>query len=407
MTGSWSLSGVARPTPAAPSAQIWVGGSSLPSSRKHGDRKAKFHFMYRPALLTLQAGLHSAGITASINYDLRLLRPALKGISPADLFIWVGVLDLDDTGAFALHNLTVRGVLTVYYSTEADAWHSCAEKQKLIVREVWEYSRSNTLCCNGVYRKPWRFVPPGFIPGGQLARPAAEQQLVFIGNTRAYDKRQRCLEQIDLGLKLTRASRALPHIAARCESSYCALPDCGNYSCPLRISSTAHSNLSWSLELQRTSTFLNLHKACNYSAAHTAACETFRFASLLSAGAAIVSEHCHSADEADYEGLVNFAPVADLAAAATASWRDHARGATSVHERAALFAKRFSPAAIFERAGITAMLAAHQAHRREAPANVDEDVGFSGPRYQALLRELRARVHTPVRAAERGWCRKS
>ena len=81
--------------------------------------------------------------------------------------------------------------------------------------------------------------------------------------------------------------------------------------------------------------------------------------------------------------------------------------ATSVHERAALFAKRFSPAAIFERAGITAMLAAHQAHRREAPANVDEDVGFSGPRYQALLRELRARVHTPVRAAERGWCRKS
>ena len=403
MTGSLSLSGVIRPTPAALSAQIWVGEGS-----RRGNRKAVSHFMYRPALLTLQAGLLSAGITASINYDLRLLRPALKAISPADLFIWMGALDLDAIGAFALHNLTVRGVLTVYYSTEADAWHSCAQKQKLVVREVWEYSRSNTLCCNGVYRKPWRFVPPGFIPGGQLAQPSAEQQLVFIGsNSRWYDMRQRCLGQIDIGLKLTRASGALPHMTASCESSFCALPDCGNYSCPLRVSNTAHSDLSWKLELQRTSTFLNLHKACNDSAVYTAACETFRFAPLLSAGAAIVSEHCHSADEADYEGLVNFAPVADLAAAATASWRDHARGATSVHERSALFAERFSPAAIFERAGITAMLAAHQAHRREAPANFFKDVGFSGPRYEALLRKLRARVLTPVRGAERGWCRKS
>ena len=120
-------------------------------------------------------------------------------------------------------------------------------------------------------------------------------------------------------------------------------------------------NGGWDYELNRSSTFLNVHKACAInSSTSAAACESFRLAPLLSAGAIVFSEHCHRDDEHEYAGLVHFAPVPELGPAVVATWQHEAPGGLilGASERAALFARRFAPAVIFERAGVTDLLAA-------------------------------------------------
>ncbi len=123
--------------------------------------------------------------------------------------------------------------------------------------------------------------------------------------------------------------------------------------------------------MARHSTYLNLHKACGWatSVGHehepsegpTAGCESFRLSELLASGANVFSEHCYPADEKEYEGLVQFLPIEAIAPAVFATWQqDPAAERARAIERRRLFAKRFDPAAIFERAGLANALASHR-----------------------------------------------
>ena len=123
--------------------------------------------------------------------------------------------------------------------------------------------------------------------------------------------------------------------------------------------------------MARHSTYLNLHKACGWAASvghehepsegPTAGCESFRLSELLASGANVFSEHCYPADEKEYEGLVQFLPIEAIAPAVFATWQqDPAAERARAIERRRLFAKRFDPAAIFERAGLANALASHR-----------------------------------------------
>ena len=79
--------------------------------------------------------------------------------------------------------------------------------------------------------------------------------------------------------------------------------------------------------------------------------EAVRFAVLLAVGARVVSEHANPADEREFEGLVEFVPLAELAQATTRALAAEAGSAAAQaqSDRIAIFRERFAPRAIFER----------------------------------------------------------
>ena len=112
--------------------------------------------------------------------------------------------------------------------------------------------------------------------------------------------------------------------------------------------------------------FINLHSTCDVReklAWEVQPCEAFRFAELLSVGAAVVSQHCGAIDEAEYEGLVQFAAYPDELEAVA---RRITREGSPLGSRAALearFAERFDPGRLLQRAGVDALLASLQLAR--------------------------------------------
>ena len=98
----------------------------------------------------------------------------LEDLGPGDVFIFVGVASLDPFKRRP-KALTDKGVLTGFYSTEADFAHKCSLKQSIHVREVWEYNQSNVLCCQSFSRRPWRYGRPGYIQGYRWLRPLQQQ----------------------------------------------------------------------------------------------------------------------------------------------------------------------------------------------------------------------------------------
>ena len=335
----------------SPSAHIWISND------------ARMQFYYRPALLTIHAGLLSANLTAQVT---SWQWPILDDLGPGDFFAFIGVSGIEQMKRH-LKTLTSHGVYTVFYSTEADFAVSCGVKQSYHVREVWEYTQSNVLCCSGASRRTYRYVPPGYIPRSVLSSSSAKaKQLSFVGSANVhYDKRRRCLRNIARGLMtLSPNPNVNESRVAYCEDKVCLPGDCAKV-CALRIRSMLTNDVRLDNELKGTASFLNVHKACHANAtASVAACESFRFAPLLSAGAQIFSEHCHPADEEEYRGLIHFASPDDLPKAVIASWQADEGARTSAHRRAELFKQRFDPIAIFQRAGITAALRANVAHWR-------------------------------------------
>ena len=114
--------------------------------------------MMQPAVQTIRAGLEANNFMTILgNGPIELLHSnVLSTYGPGDVFVWAGVSNLewtfakDDPRMFvrdAMRNLTAKGVLTVFYSTESYLHMSCDEKRALPVREIWEYTRTNVLCC--------------------------------------------------------------------------------------------------------------------------------------------------------------------------------------------------------------------------------------------------------------------
>jgi hypothetical protein len=104
-----------------------------------------------------------------------------------------------------LRSLTIRNVLTVFYSTEAFQHHSCDRKRLVPVREIWEYTAVNVVCCpddpSGIRV---RHVPPGYsvraagrpLAASEVTSPAL-RTLAFLGSvSRVYDMRMSCAKHI-------------------------------------------------------------------------------------------------------------------------------------------------------------------------------------------------------------------
>ena len=383
---------------APPRALVWSSvraSNSSNSSRPQSLSERFIAFMFQPAVRTVTEGLQASGFETIQGSGLGELRESgyrrlIEGLGAGDVFVWIGTANMEPVNfrrvESMLRSLTIRNVLTVFYSTEAFQHHSCDRKRLVPVREIWEYTAVNVVCCpddpSGIRV---RYVPPGYsvraagrpLAASEVTSPAI-RTLAFLGSvTRLYDMRTSCAKHIVRGLVDRLGTRASPSgsppLPSRCIDSLCNPRWCGaaHASCPFRSIKSADSDETWSATMARHSTYLNLHKACGWAASvghehepsdgPTAGCESFRLAELLASGANVFSEHCYPADEKEYEGLVQFLPIEAIAPAVFATWQqDPAAERARAIERRRLFAKRFAPAAIFERAGLATALASHR-----------------------------------------------
>jgi len=341
-------------------------------------------------------GLEANGFATTVGKGpLELFQSGLLDtLGAGDVFVWVGVANFEWKWSStdkhfwpqdALRNLTAKGVLTVFYSTESYISMPCTEKRMLPVREIWEYTQSNVLCCpDDPSAARVRYVPPGYVPRPVLAGSSSTvatstkpPRLVFFGSASGwYWLRNKCLSRVTSGLAASWAAEDAPSLRAaqalshRCLTSGCQ--SCNSSHCPVITQHGIGNDQAWDRVVATQRYHLNVHKACEWGLAESeptvsnSSCESFRLAALLSAGAEVFSERCHAADEKEYEGFVRFLPIPEMAAAVMGSWRaaqPSGPGVPSSRERADQFARRFAPAAIFERAGLPAVLAAHREAR--------------------------------------------
>jgi len=272
----------------------------------------------------------TANIAADANPSI--WRPIVPPLGRGDVFVWVGVLDAARMAA-QMRAMRTRGVFTIYYSSDAGVT-SCVLKAKLgdAVSEVWEYSRANLLLCNT--SQPVRYVPPGHLPGMQLANiTGSAPVLVFAGHIRSNPERRAVFANVSTELKRLVGLNA--QIINR---------------------ENLWADVSWNRMFASAGYFANLHKVGDdYRNLHKMNCEAFRFATLLSAGAHVISLRCRAEDEAEYEGLVDFVNYPSDVAAAFGAAYTHRRDEEALARRDA-FAARFAPEVLFRRAGVPALL---------------------------------------------------
>lgn len=290
-------------------------------------------YMYTPIVRTLETGfvLGNASVTtASVSIEgMMVARQLIDWLHRGDMFIWVGI----GSQRLPWTILRRRGVHTVHYKTEPSSDRvEC--RYNAAVQENWEYTLVNTetwtrACANDTRAPRSRYVPPGAYadaPSRQVSRPEAEPELLFFGNVKEggrHGARSRCFAEISTELP----GRVSWLYSAFSESAF--------------LGRLAIANA--------TSLCLNLHKACGR---REAALEAVRIAQMASAGCSVLSERAHPRDEAEYAGVVHFADnvsAAFLHWATQTSEAQRAEGITSALKR---FRERFSPAAIFERAGL-------------------------------------------------------
>ena len=420
--------------------------TEIPAGRlpRQPDWSRLVYFMMQPAVQTLQAGLEANHFSTTVGggpFDLLSSGLLHGGLTAGDVFVWVGVSNLEWRWSLnstqmvvrdAMRNLTAKGVLTIFYSTESFRSMTCEEKRRLPVREIWEYTRSNVLCCpdDPASQIRVRYVPPGYVPravvaGGArsnsvgqavrsiLDRPDAPPRFVFFGSLAPwYWLRNRCM--VHITHKLTDGWRELDDSTARaaaslnrqCLNTACSL--CNVSACPVVIKHSMSEDHHWDNVVGRHRYFLNVHKACEWGltmsdpvAALNVSCESFRLAALLSAGADVFSERCHPSDEQEYDGLVRFLPIESIASSVLAAHQADPRGelaATRASERLKLFAQRFAPAAIFERAGLPATLMAHRELRNEAWSGTSPHVPEFCCQTNEECRISNTRTHKPKRS---------
>lgn len=311
--------------------------------------------MYRPIVQTLVDGLRALAdsnhwtVEAQVvpNTSISRLRGGCCGmekLQAGSIFVWVGNAASREVPWAELRR---RGVRTVYYQTEPHDM-PCSLWQQALVDEVWDYSRHNIALCSGgahqdrprggqtsggaVGARTFRYVPPG------LQRMARAQQqssatLAFLGATK-FGRRSRCMGWLQ------------EHLGDR-----------------LRVFNTIWTQAELADTLRHHGMHLNLHKECGdengapRGAGRLQPLELVRLSSLLSAGVLVISESSAEADEVEFAGLCTFAPLGELPnrfyALANTSRTTRQRLA---EERFSLFAKKFAPAAVLERAGVHELL---------------------------------------------------
>ena len=262
----------------------------------------------------------------------------MAALTAGDVVVWVGMGRA--AGSVPWADLGKRGVLRVQYQTEPfgdrcrfdSVWHGARD-------EIWDYSRHNVELCtsarNGggdlISKVPYRYVPPGAFSDASLPErkrflpePRADAALA---STAAF-----------LGAIPSNSTPGMPGYARRrCYATLKAELGAG-----LRHADAAYTAASLRGELLKHRVFVNLHKDCG---SPLRPAEAVRFAILLAVGARVVSEHANPADEREFEGLVEFVPLADLAQATTRALAAEAGSAAAQaqSDRIAIFRERFAP----------------------------------------------------------------
>ena len=332
----------------------------------------ELEYMYEPVTNTvltgLRAELHSHeirelrtiigqhGQTRDPSFPLRMQPEKLlagRALRAGDVFVWVGASGHDQVPWRALRDL---GLYTIYYQSEPV--RSCS-LSRAEVDEIWDFSWSNIDSCVDSSHMPAcdappvrRYVPlvPSAVPVSlqHLSDPADSMpepapSLVFFG---APVFRQACLDFLSQRLK----TRIIVQN---------------------KIWNTAAFE-RWLTLFETPPIFLNLHKGCQVPSARSSERSrvptpiTWRNPKLISRGLLVISEPAYHKDEAEFEGLIDFAPLPALVE------RFHHLQAMSgaLRRKLALsrlhnFRSRFNASGVFARAGIYTLLRYHRTHTRE------------------------------------------
>lgn len=302
-------------------------------------------FMYWPVMSTLLEGFRhtDAAVAVGVGFSLAY-HEELARLRRGDMLVWVGI---NGRNSQPWRELRSRGVRTVYYNTEpVDAPGMCVRGHVVdevcsshaglctapgttqdparprVFLQVWDFSHFNLERCarRSRYGKPprrQRFVPPGYVRSALPVRDGASRSLLFFGAL-APAGRGACFGALK------------SRLGARLQRTYAVW------------NASALDDL-----MRRYDVFLNLHKGCA-----TRGPVTFRNAVLLNAAKLVLSERAHPADEREYEGMLTFAEQPAIVAAYERLLASDVRAAR--YRAHAIFARRFAPRALFERAGIYA-----------------------------------------------------
>lgn len=261
-------------------------------------------FMYLPAMETLR---HLPNSTLHRANDVDV-----DALAPGSTLVWVGSVYLERVPWGALR---ARGVRTVHYQSEPMTAAKCARLPQ--VDEVWDYSWHNIdVCSQAIARPPRiRYVPIAVQSYAPRAEPKLWQRTVTFFGSRAF-RNETCPAMLQMA--------ALTRRGWRLRDEY-------------RV---------WSMEALRahaansSGVYVNVLKRCEPTAL-----PAFRYALLLSMGAAVVSQRCYAKDEAEYAPNVLF--LDDLRSATTRAVAKHLSQRDLRRWRA-----RFAPRQVLARAGL-------------------------------------------------------
>ncbi len=250
-----------------------------------------------------------------------------------------------------------RDVYTVYYQIEPmraecgefDADHArvAAYWGQIVsnVAEIWDYSWMNIDYCERIFykdyraalanrltKKPYpgfrpalRFVPPGYFTDffPQVVHHEDCGRPVFVGAVTG----RPCWHFLDDWVKPQQRAQTIARLAIMFENN---------------------------------SIYITPYKRCDIENPYdrsSGLCTAVRFAMLLNAGAIAIAQHCYWKDELEFKGLISFLDIPEMRGEfdrlkdlpiAQREWY--------AMQRQALFKERFSPEALFERAGIHRLL---------------------------------------------------
>ena len=340
-----------------------------------GGRGHDLAFMYKPVMDTLVSGfsdmpsrfrsdgikprvIHGHGVGAMRSMMRSMFNGDSNSIRP-DVFIWIGPVGSE---APSWQMLNRRGVKTVYYQTEPS--DGCNFGSTDHVQELWEFSWHNFDMCKPRLpkRMTMRYVPLGYnepsaasIAAATAAEsPTTPAELIFFGYPFYKSGRARCYGQ----LQRTLGERLNATWSIWREADF----------------------ETWWRDSGRWAAHLNLHKHCENN--HNPV--VFRTSFLLSRGAIVVSEHSYARDEREYDGLVHFARVKELPEVldrVLVARRNGDTRASAIQLRSQtrkLYAERFAPQRIFERARVYDDLFRTSLHNSSSSLPSDSDAVVIG-----------------------------
>eukprot|EP00746_Dinoflagellata_sp_MGD_P134849 gnl/MRDRNA2_/MRDRNA2_68732_c0_seq1.p1 gnl/MRDRNA2_/MRDRNA2_68732_c0~~gnl/MRDRNA2_/MRDRNA2_68732_c0_seq1.p1 ORF type:complete len:498 (+),score=46.29 gnl/MRDRNA2_/MRDRNA2_68732_c0_seq1:228-1721(+) len=297
----------------------------------HGERPdGRLQYMYEPFTSTLLAGFKAYqngkkwDTVHSVLDEYRGLRDdarmRIKNLTKGDIFVFVGNLGLDFFKQTA-GELKNKGTYVVHYETEPHL-RDCHPPH---MDELWYFTKILIDKCPANRFPKLRYVPPGALITPRIIHQSWPGKLTFMGTLEHNNRRKYCWDHLRQSLP---KSQMVMEYGAWTLDTFAAL-------------------------LNRSSIFLNLHKHCGDASNPV----TVRNAKLLNAHALIISERCYSGDETEFSGMIDFLALDDIpkryAELVNMSQRERQQLASA---RAAKFAEKFDPVAVFDRAGIYHLL---------------------------------------------------